>query len=58
MIDRLTLITEDSTPIRLANTLPGTSITISVLAPRIDHAVRAKWAFPPWTAPVIKNKSN
>ena len=51
------MITEDSTPVGLANALPGTAVAVAVLAPRIDHAVGAERTFPPWTAPAIKTKS-
>lgn len=53
----LTLITEDSTPVRLANALPSTTIAITMLASWIHHAVGAEWTFPPRTAPERETQS-
>ena len=51
MIAVLTLITEDSSPVGLANALPGAPVAVAVLASRVDHALRAEGALPPWTTP-------
>ena len=51
MITVLTLITEDSSPVGLANALPGASVAVAVLASRVDHALGAEGALPPWTTP-------
>ena len=51
MIALLTLITEDSSPVGLANALPGASVAVAVLAARVDHALGAEGALPPWTTP-------
>lgn len=53
-LEHPTLITENATPVGLAEALPGAAVAISMFAARIDHALGAKWTFPPWSAPVIK----
>lgn len=51
------MITEYSTPVGFAETLPGTPVAIAMLAARIDHALGAVRTFPPRTAPAIKNRN-
>jgi hypothetical protein len=50
-IKKLTLITQDATPVYITYALPRSTVAVSVLTSRIRHALIAQLALPSFAAP-------
>lgn len=58
LVDVLTLVAEDATPVRIAYALPGRTVAVSVFTAGIRRALITEFTSPTGTTPVTKKGVN